>query len=65
MDATLSIALAVTLPAFAVGLMGYGAFTAMGRNPAAAKDIKGSLILALAFAEGLGLIAALLIFTKI
>ena len=62
MDMNFAIAVAMMVPAVAIGIMGYAAFTAMGRNPEAAKDIKGSLVLALAFAEGLGIIAAVLTF---
>lgn len=54
--------LAIIGPGIAIGLIGYAALTAIGRNPGAAKQIFTPMILALAFAELLGLLAFLSIF---
>lgn len=57
----LTIALAYWLGAFgptlAIGAIGYAAMNAIGRNPAAANDIKTTMILAIAFAEALWIFA--------
>lgn len=44
-------------PAIGIGLIGAGAVKAIGRNPSAAKDVRGNMILAIAFAEALGVFA--------
>lgn len=44
-------------PALAIGLIGYSALSAIGRNPSASNDIKTTMILAIAFAEALGIFA--------
>jgi F-type H+-transporting ATPase subunit c len=54
--------LAIIGPGIAIGLIGYAALTAIGRNPGASKQIFTPMILALAFAELLGLLAFLSIF---
>lgn len=54
--------LALIGPAIAIGLIGKGAMEAIGRNPAAAKEVFTPMILALAFAELLGLLAFLALF---
>lgn len=54
--------LALVGPAIAIGLIGKGAMEAIGRNPAAAKEVFTPMILALAFAELLGLLAFLALF---
>lgn len=54
--------LAIIGPGIAIGLIGKGAMEAIGRNPAAAKQIFTPMILALAFAELLGLLSFLALF---
>lgn len=54
--------LAIIGPGIAVGLIGKGAMEAVGRNPAAAKEIMSPMLLALAFAELLGLLSFLALF---
>ena len=54
--------LALIGPAVAIGLIGKGAMEAIGRNPAAAKEVFTPMIMALAFAELLGLLAFLALF---
>lgn len=49
-------------PGIAIGLIGGQAMRAIGRNPNAANAIKTSMLLALAFAEFLGLLAFLSLF---
>ena len=44
-------------PAIAIGLIGFAALTAIGRNPAASGEIKSTMILAIAFAEALWIFA--------
>lgn len=58
----LGIALAVALSALAIGLIGFGAASAIGRNPSAASDIKSATLLPMVFAEGLGIVAVVLAF---
>lgn len=58
----LGIALAVALSALAIGLIGYSAAAAIGRNPSAASDIKSATLLPMVFAEGLGIVAVVLAF---
>lgn len=43
-------------PAIAIGIIGYGAVTAIGRNPEAASKIFVPMLLVAAFAEGLGIV---------
>lgn len=65
MDATtfqnLAMALAFGLgaiwPAIGIGLIWAGALQAIGRNPNASAEIKSTMILAIAFAEALGIFA--------
>lgn len=56
------IAFAVVMSSIAIGLIGYGAATAIGRNPSAAADIKSATLLPMVFAEGLGIVAVVLAF---
>jgi F-type H+-transporting ATPase subunit c len=58
----LGIALAVMISALAIGLIGFGAASAIGRNPSAAADIKSATLLPMVFAEGLGIVAVVLAF---
>jgi F0F1-type ATP synthase membrane subunit c/vacuolar-type H+-ATPase subunit K len=58
------IAASVFMSALAIGLIGFGITTAVGRNPSAASDIKSASLLPLVLAEGLGIIAVILAFVK-
>ena len=49
-------------PALAIGLIGKSAMEAIGRNPSAAKEVFTPMLMALAFAELLGLLAFLSLF---
>lgn len=44
-------------PAIGIGLLGSGAMEALGRNPEAAATIQTNMILAIAFAEAIGIYA--------
>ncbi|MCK9272306.1 ATP synthase F0 subunit C [Candidatus Gracilibacteria bacterium] len=61
MTPDISMALAFGLgafgPAIAIGLIGFSGLNAIGRNPSASNDIKTTMILAIAFAEALGIFA--------
>ena len=55
-------------PGLGIGMLGYGAMQALGRNPEARGPIMTNMILAIAFAEAIGiyaLIVAILIAGKI
>ena len=54
--------LALIGPALAIGLIGKSAMEAIGRNPSAAKEVFTPMLMALAFAELLGLLAFLSLF---
>ena len=54
--------LALIGPALAIGLIGKSAMEAIGRNPSAAKEVFTPMLMALAFAELLGLLALLSLF---
>jgi F-type H+-transporting ATPase subunit c len=56
------IAFAVVMSSLAIGLIGFGIATAIGRNPSAAADIKSATLLPMVFAEGLGIVAVVLAF---
>ena len=49
-------------PGIGIGLIGMGAMQAIGRNPAAAKEVFTPMLIAFAFAELLGLLAFLSLF---
>ena len=49
-------------PGIGIGLIGMGAMNAIGRNPGAAKEVFTPMLIALAFAELLGLLAFLSLF---
>ena len=62
--AGLAIAIGVIGPGIGIGILGAGAMNAIGRNPEAAGSITTNMILAIAFAEALGiyaLVAAIMI----
>lgn len=54
--------LAIIGPGIAIGLIGKAAMDAIGRNPAAAKEVFTPMLVAMAFAELLGLLAFLSLF---
>ena len=62
----LTIGLGILGPALAIGMMGTAALNAIGRNPEAQGAILTNMILAIAFAEALGIyaliVAILLVF---
>jgi F-type H+-transporting ATPase subunit c len=53
----LTIAIGALGPGIGIGLVGYGAMQAIGRNPDAASKIQTNMILGFAFAEALGIYA--------
>lgn len=55
--AAIAITLGVLMPAFSIGRIGAKAVESMARQPEAASKIQLSMILAAAFAEGLGIFA--------
>ena len=55
--AGLAIAIGVIGPGIGIGILGAGAMNALGRNPEAAGSITTNMILAIAFAEALGIYA--------
>ena len=66
LGAALAIALGVVGPGVGIGILGAGAMGAIGRNPEAAGAIPTNMILAIAFAEALGIysliVAVILLF---
>ena len=58
--AALAIGLGALGPAFAIGIMGYGAMQALGRNPEARGAIMTNMILAIAFAEAVAIYALII-----
>ena len=55
--AGLAIGLGVIGPGIGIGILGAAAMNAIGRNPEAAPQITTNMILAIAFAEALGIYA--------
>jgi F-type H+-transporting ATPase subunit c len=53
--AAIAIGLGVSMPALAIGLIGSRAVDAIARQPEATSKIQLNMILAAAFAEGLGI----------
>ena len=53
--AGIAIGLGVIGPGIGIGILGWGAMTAIGRNPEAVWSITTNMILAIAFAEALGI----------
>jgi F-type H+-transporting ATPase subunit c len=49
-------------PGIGIGLIGKGAMEAIGRNPDAAGKVVSNMILAIAFAEALGILALVVSF---
>ncbi len=65
--AAIAIALGVFMPAFAIGRIGAQAVESIARQPEATSKIQLNMILAAAFAEGLGIfsfVIAILILNK-
>ena len=58
----LIIALGGMFPALAVGLIGFKAMEAIGRNPDASSKILPAMLLAMAFAEAIAIYALILAF---
>ena len=55
--AGIAIGLGVIGPGIGIGILGSGAMSAIGRNPEATGQIQLNMILAIAFAEALGIYA--------
>jgi F-type H+-transporting ATPase subunit c len=55
--AGLAIGMGLLGPGVGIGILGYGAMQALGRNPEARGAIAPNMILAIAFAEALGIYA--------
>lgn len=55
--AGLAVGLGLLGPGLAIGMLGFGAMQALGRNPEARGAIMTNMILAIAFAEALGIYA--------
>ena len=60
--AAATICIGVIAPAIAIGRIGAEALSAIGRNPEAASKIFAPMLLALAFAEALGIYAFVIAF---
>lgn len=58
----LAAGLGVLGPAIGIGLIGSSAMDAIGRNPEASGKIASNMILAIAFAEALGILALVVSF---
>lgn len=56
------IAIGGIFPAFAIGLIGFKAMEAIGRNPDAASKIFAPMLIGMAFAEAIAIYALLLAF---
>lgn len=61
--ASIAIGLGVLGPGIGIGILGAGAMGAIGRNPEAAGAITTTMILAIAFAEALGIYALIVAVT--
>ncbi len=57
MGAGLAMGLGAIGPGIGIGILGYGAMQALGRNPEARGPIMTNMILAIAFAEAIGIYA--------
>ena len=55
--AGLAIGLGAIGPGIGIGILGYGAMQALGRNPEARGPIQTNMILGIAFAEAIGVYA--------
>ena len=59
-----TIALGGIFPAFAIGIIGYKAMEAIGRNPEASTRILPAMLLGMAFAEAIAIYSLILAFIK-
>ncbi len=57
LGAGLAMGLGALGPGIGIGILGYGAMQALGRNPEARGPIMTNMILAIAFAEAIGIYA--------
>jgi len=57
LGAGLAMGLGAIGPGIGIGILGYGAMLALGRNPEARGPIMTNMILAIAFAEAIGIYA--------
>ena len=57
LGAGLAMGLGALGPGLGIGILGYGAMQALGRNPEARGPIMTNMILAIAFAEAIGIYA--------
>jgi F-type H+-transporting ATPase subunit c len=57
LGAGLAMGLGAIGPGIGIGILGYGAMQALGRNPEARGPIMTNMILAIAFAEAIGIYA--------
>ena len=60
LGAGLAIGLGALGPGIGIGILGYGAMQALGRNPEARGPIMTNMILAIAFAEAIGIYALII-----
>lgn len=58
--AGLAMGLGALGPGLGIGILGYGAMQALGRNPEARGAIMTNMILAIAFAEAIGIYALII-----
>ncbi|MCR4325119.1 MAG: ATP synthase F0 subunit C [Candidatus Curtissbacteria bacterium] len=58
-----SIAIGGMIPALAIGLIGFKAMEAIGRNPDASGKILPAMLIGMAFAEAIAIYALILAFT--
>lgn len=58
--AGLAIGLGALGPGIGIGILGYGAMQALARNPEAKGAIQTNMILAIAFAEAIGIYALII-----
>jgi len=63
LPAALAIGLGTLGPAISVGMMGWKAMEAIGRNPESQSKILPAMLLGMAFAEALGIYALVVAFT--
>ena len=57
LGASIAVGAGLLGPGLGIGLIGYSAMQSIGRNPEAAPSILTNMILAIAFAEALGIYA--------
>jgi F-type H+-transporting ATPase subunit c len=58
--AGLAMGLGALGPGIGIGILGYGAMQAIGRNPEAKGAVQTNMILAIAFAEAIGIYALII-----